>query len=154
MDAEKRVSFLLKLAEQHMQRFREIEGIEWRINFSVWAFWGALAYLWINGHICTPEWMKSCAALIFLPVGPAFLQSIAILEINKMGKQHAKLRDEHRSRALEEMGIRERIYGTRRKTVFGFGYCGRSGSHTSSDWQLCGSWGQRSLWRVARHTSS
>jgi hypothetical protein len=62
MDDEKRVNGLLEMASQHMKRFRELEEIEWKINFSIWALLGGLAYVWATGHVTVPAWFKSPCA--------------------------------------------------------------------------------------------
>jgi hypothetical protein len=51
MDADKQVVALLDLAKQHIQRFHQLENIEWRINFSVWAFVGGIAYFAVSGKV-------------------------------------------------------------------------------------------------------
>jgi len=40
-----RLDGLLALHAQARQRFSEVEGIEWRVNFATWAFLGGVAYL-------------------------------------------------------------------------------------------------------------
>ena len=64
MEADKQATVLLDLAKQHMQRFHELEDIEWRINFAVWGFWGALGYLWVSGHVPVPPWLMTWRALL------------------------------------------------------------------------------------------
>ena len=44
-----RATSFLELAHHNSQRFHELETLQWRINFSVWAFVGAIAYLRAQG---------------------------------------------------------------------------------------------------------
>jgi hypothetical protein len=104
IDDEKRVSGLLEMARQHMQRFRELEVIAWRINFSVWALIGGLAYLWVNGHMTPPPWlMRPCAPLV-VPMPAMVLHFVVLFMLNRQEQTEAKLRNHYRDQAEELLG--------------------------------------------------
>jgi hypothetical protein len=102
MNEEARVAGLLDLTKQHMQRFRELEDIKWRINFSVWAFFGGLAYLWVNGHLVPPDWLRKPYALL-VPVFATILHGRAAVKISKQGAEHAKICYDLRRRVVAEL---------------------------------------------------
>ena len=101
MDEEKRISGLLEMASQHMKRFRELEEIEWRINFSIWALLGGLAYLWITGKMTAAAWMKSPCAFLLLPIPVVLLHGAALFALNRQQQTHAILRNHYRDQVDE-----------------------------------------------------
>jgi|SRR5215468_1013494 len=96
MDDEKRLAALLDLAKQHMERCRQLEEIEWRINFSVWALLGGIAYLWGNGHVKSPAWIQSRWALIVFPLSVMFIHGWATVWFWFRHRSEARLRDGYR----------------------------------------------------------
>jgi hypothetical protein len=99
MDEENRIPGLLELARQHMQRFRELEDIEWRINFSVWGFLGGLAYLSVNGHLKPPSWVLNWPFALLLPLPALLIHGVAIYQLNVQQQEQAKYRDKFRRQA-------------------------------------------------------
>lgn len=110
MNDEQRVSALLEMARQYMQRFHELEEIEWKINFSVWALFGGLAYLWVNAKsMTTPGLLKGRYAflLVLFAVG---LHGLALFMLNRQERQIASLRDNRRDDAARLVGIAVQEY--------------------------------------------
>jgi hypothetical protein len=105
MEDEKRLSALLDLSKQHMQRCRELEEIEWRVNFSVWAFLGGLAYLWASGHIVSPGWMRWPPTMLLFPLSVTFMHGFANLWFWSRSKSEAKLRDGYRRDIAKLLGV-------------------------------------------------
>jgi hypothetical protein len=99
MEDEKRVSGLLKLASQHMKRFHELEEIEWKINFSIWALLGGLAYLWGAGKMTAPTWIKSPSVFLLAPIPAVLLHGAAIFMLSRQHQQAAKMRNHYRDEA-------------------------------------------------------
>jgi hypothetical protein len=97
MDEDERVAGLLELARQHTQRFRELEDIEWKINFSIWGFLGGLAYLWGNGHLVPPNWaLRGPLAFLLLPPSALLLHGMAVVKLNVQQQEQAIWRDNYR----------------------------------------------------------
>ncbi len=104
MDDEKRVSGLLEMANQHMKRFRELEEIEWRINFSMWALLGGLAFLWVSGKMTAPGWftlLKNPCVFLLAPIPAMLVHGGALFMLNKQQQAQAKLRNHYRDQAEE-----------------------------------------------------
>jgi hypothetical protein len=104
IDDEKRVSGLLEMASQHMKRFRELEEIEWKINFSIWALLGGLAYLWVTGHMTAPAWLKSPCVFLLAPIPAMVLHSLASFMLHQQEQTEAKFRNHYRDQAEELLG--------------------------------------------------
>lgn len=104
MDDEKRISGLLEMASQHMKRFRELEEIEWRINFSIWALLGGLAYLWVTGHMIVPAWLKSPCVFLLAPILAMLLHGAASFMLHKQEQTEANFRNHYRDQAEELLG--------------------------------------------------
>ena len=105
MDDEKRLTALLDLAKQHMQRCRELEEIEWRVNFSIWGSIGGLAYLWANGHIASPEWIRYKSTVILFPISVMFMHGLTNVWFWVRSKSEAKLRDGYRRDITKLLGV-------------------------------------------------
>jgi len=99
IDDEKRISGLLELASQRMKRFRELEEIEWKLNFSIWALLGGLAYVWVTGHVTVPEWLKSPCAFIVMPIAAMLPHAVALIMLHKQEQTEAKSRNHYRDQA-------------------------------------------------------
>jgi len=104
MEDEKRVTAFLEMARQHMQRFHELEEIEWKINFSVWALIGGFAYLWVTGHMTTPVWLKGLRAFLIVSIPVMLVHGLALLMLNRQHQTEAKFRNDYRDRAAELLG--------------------------------------------------
>jgi hypothetical protein len=104
MDNEKRVSGLLEMASQHMKRFREVEEIEWKINFSIWALLGGLAYLWATVRMTLPLWLKSPCAFLLAPIPALVPHFVASFMLHKLKQTEAKYRNYYRDQAEELLG--------------------------------------------------
>jgi hypothetical protein len=106
MDDDKRSATLLDLARQHMQRFNELEQIEWKINFSVWGFFGGLAFLWVNSHMAVPDSLtKHSIIFVLLAPLPALLfHGLALYWLNVQQQEQAELRDKYRQLTVELLG--------------------------------------------------
>ena len=63
-----RVNACLDLCRQARERFRQIEGTEWKINFSIWAFLGAIAYLSLTTAPPTKFGWASIYLLLIVPI--------------------------------------------------------------------------------------
>ena len=87
---EQRLAGLLELAKQQRSRFHELEQIEWRINFSVWASLGGLAFLWANGHLAAPAWLLSPRAYL-LAIAPTVIHGLAVIKLNQQQQQLSAL---------------------------------------------------------------
>lgn len=104
MDDEKRISGLLEMASQHMKRFHELEEIEWKINFSIWALLGGVAYLWVTGHMTMPAWLKSPCVFLLAPIPAMLLHGVASFMLHKQEQTEAKFRNHYRDQAEELVG--------------------------------------------------
>ncbi len=107
MDDEFRVSNLLELARQHMQRFHELEEIEWKINFSIWGGLGGFAYLFATKNLRIPVWITGGWSILYIAPAVLALHGIALYQLNRQQQKHAELRDgyRHRSALLLTRGI-------------------------------------------------
>jgi hypothetical protein len=104
MDDEKRVSGLLEMASQHMKRFRELEEIEWKINFSIWALLGGLAYLWVTGRMTAPPWfawLSNPYVFLLAPIPMMLVHGVALVMLNRQQQGQSKLRNHYRDQAEE-----------------------------------------------------
>lgn len=101
MDDEKRVSGLLEMASQHMKRFRELEEIEWRLNFSIWALLGGLAYLWVNGRMTLPPWLIGPCVHLVAPIPIMAAQGLVLFMLNRQEQAEAFRRNFYRDQAGE-----------------------------------------------------
>ena len=103
-DGEKRVSGLLEMASQHMKRLREIEEIEWRINFSIWALLGGFAYLWVTGRVTKPTWfgwLSNPYVFLLAPIPAVLVHGAALYMLNRQQHEVSKLRNHYRDQAEE-----------------------------------------------------
>lgn len=101
-DDEKRVSGLLEMASQHMKRFRELEEIELKINFSIWALLGGFAYLWVTGKVTAPTWFALLSkpyVFLLAPIPVMALHGLALFMLNQQQQGHAKLLNHYRDQA-------------------------------------------------------
>jgi hypothetical protein len=101
MDDEERISGLLEMASQRMKRFHELEEIEWKINFSIWALLGGVAYLWVTGHMTMPAWLKSPCAFLLAPIPAMLLHGVASFMLHKQEQTEAEFRNHYRDQAEE-----------------------------------------------------
>jgi hypothetical protein len=102
MDDDKRVSGLLEMASQHMKRFRELEEIEWKINFSIWALLGGFAYLWVTAKITEPTWftwLRKPYVFLLAPIPTVLLHGAALFMLHKQQQAEAKRRNHYRDQA-------------------------------------------------------
>jgi hypothetical protein len=93
------VSGLLELASQHMTRFHELEELEWKINFSVWALLGGLAYVWGASKLTPPTWIKSPLGFILIPLPVVLLHGAAVFMLNVQHRISAEMRNHYRDQA-------------------------------------------------------
>jgi hypothetical protein len=103
-DDDKRVSGLLEMARQHMTRFRELEELEWRINFSIWALLGGFAYLWVTGKVTKPMWfgwLSEPCIFLLAPIPAMLVHGVALFMLNQQQRRQAKLRNHYRDQAEE-----------------------------------------------------
>ena len=91
MDDEKRIGGLLEMASQHMKRFHELEEIEWKINFSIWALLGGIGYLWVTGHMTMPTWLKSPRVFLVAPIPAMLLHGIASFMLHRQEQTEAEI---------------------------------------------------------------
>src|SRR5258708_36209259 len=113
MDDDKRIAALLDLAKQHMQRCHELEDIAWRIKFSVWAFFGGLAYLWANGHVTSPAWVRWRLTVLLFPLSVAFLHVATAIWFGFRLTEEARHRDNYRRRILQLLELGNDSYPDR-----------------------------------------
>ena len=106
MHPEKRIEIMLELSKQHMQRFHELEQIEWRINFSIWAAIGGLAYLWAHEHVEIPVWFNSNLTALTVPVVPLILHGWALIMINLQQHYHSGRRQVYWDKSAISVGVR------------------------------------------------
>src|ERR1051325_12164855 len=83
LSKKERLDGLQRLEELHAKRFDQLEQIAWRINFSVWAALGGLAYLWGGGHLDAPDWMRCWTAYVYAPIVRAGLHGAAFFQLNR-----------------------------------------------------------------------
>lgn len=105
MDDEKRISGLLEMATQRMKRFRELEEIEWKINFSIWGSLGAVAYLWMNSKNAVVLGLPKGRSVLLLVLIPVAIHGIALYRLNRQQQEIAKLRNSCTDRAAESLGV-------------------------------------------------
>jgi hypothetical protein len=101
MQDEGRLSGMLELARQHTQRLAELEQEEWKINFSLWALLGGVAYLHVNGHVPAPR-------LVFLVVGgclTAGMHAVALYRLCRQQEKHRIDRHYWRMEAAKLIGV-------------------------------------------------
>ena len=103
MEPETRVSALLELAKQHATRGRELEDLEWRVNFSLWALLTATAYLWMNAKLKAPGWMLEYVWA--LPLGMLFVHAIAMYWFAHRSKEEGQRREDYKRDALKLLGF-------------------------------------------------
>ncbi len=101
MDDEKRITGLLEMASQRMKRFRELEEIEWKLNFSIWTLLGGLAFLWVTGHMTMPAWLKSPCAFLLAPIPALLPHGVALFMLHRQEQTEAKFRNHYRDQAEE-----------------------------------------------------
>jgi hypothetical protein len=101
MDDEKRTRGLLEMASQHMERFHDLEEIEWKINFSIWALLGGIGYLWVSGHMTIPAWLKSPCAFLVAPIPAMLLHGLASFMLHMQEQTEAGFRNHYRDEAEE-----------------------------------------------------
>ncbi|MBS0364054.1 MAG: hypothetical protein JSR98_21990 [Proteobacteria bacterium] len=98
LSADQRLTALLALSDQRRRRFQELEQIQWRINFSIWAALGGLAYLWAAGHLIAPRWLLAPMAYFLAPIPPVLIHGAAVI---KLTQQQLQLSDfAHKSSAI------------------------------------------------------
>ena len=114
MDDEKRISALLEVAHQYMERFRELEDIEWRINFSIWGLLAGLAYLWMTGRATIPQVLNGRIVFLLLPLPVILVHGIALLKLNIQQQEYAMACDECRTQVAEALGSKPPKQHTRR----------------------------------------
>jgi hypothetical protein len=114
-----RVSGLLETANQHMQRFHDLEQIEWKINFSVWALLGGLAYLWAAGkNVITPELLRSPRAPFLVPLLPMAVHGSALFMLNRQQREVASRCKDARYLANQLLRLESAKGPTEKKYLF------------------------------------
>jgi hypothetical protein len=116
MDDDKVIAILLDLAKQHIQRGRELEDMEWKINFSIWALLAGIAYLWLSAHLKVPEWVRlgsPLMTLLPLPLIITFVHASAMWWFAFRSKREGALRDDYRRKILKLLNLPVEGYPTR-----------------------------------------
>jgi hypothetical protein len=106
MEDAQRVTGLLELARQQMQRYHELEELEWKINFSVWTLLGGVAYLWVvNVKLPLPAvLMSKPGAYLLLPIPAMAIHGLALSMLHQQQAERARARDDYRRLAGEILG--------------------------------------------------
>jgi hypothetical protein len=115
MDDDKRIAILLDLAKQHMQRGRELEDMEWKLNFSIWALLAGIAYLWLSVHLKVPDWVRimSLWRTLLPSLLVAFVHASAMWWFARRSKREGTLRDDYRREILKMLSLPTECYPTR-----------------------------------------
>jgi hypothetical protein len=101
MEDKDRLSGMLELGRQHTQRLAELEQEEWKINFSLWALLGGVAYVYDNGRVPAPH-------LVFLIGGICLAAGMHAVALYWLCRQQEKRRiDRHywRMQAAKLLGV-------------------------------------------------
>lgn len=103
-----RLTAAVAMQDQARQRAHEVEDIEWRVNFSVWGFLAAVAYLMLQ-----PPALVGAARPQFGPWSWLFgllpvLHFTAVYRLNRSGYYWRRWVDFHRSHANHIMGVPDR----------------------------------------------
>ena len=114
MDDKDRVVGFLELARLNLQRFRELEDIEWRINFSAWAFVGAIGYLWVTAKLPADWLFEPPYPFVIAPVIVALTHGISLYKVNRQMDEQRLFRERWRSNAEELLGVSVRAGVPRR----------------------------------------
>jgi hypothetical protein len=110
MDDDKRVAGLLELARQHMQRYHELEEIEWKINFSVWGALGGFAYLLTTKNLTMPAWLKERRPVVGITLIVLAIHGIALYQLNRQQQKNAILREGYRDHSDEILAHTRPVY--------------------------------------------
>jgi len=113
-DDRENLASLLELAKQHAQRAHELEEIEWKINFSVWAFLGALAYIATNDGQHVPGWIKTWSGLATVVAFPVMLHVVGVIKLYLQQQTQKEFRDRYKQRVERIVDHKRHAYSEKK----------------------------------------